>query len=205
MTGIAVPHPTPLSASELAASIDAALAAWNARTDLWLFAYGSLMWNPLFPFRERVCAHIFGYHRRFCLWSRINRGTPENPGLVLALTRGGSCRGFAYRIARDQIRSVMPALWQREMIYGSYQPSWLPCHLPDRVVPALAFVINPLASGFTGKMSDVNCVRRIANAAGRYGTAAEYLFRTVESLDALGIVDGKLHALADKVRRAMRR
>lgn len=205
MVRITVPRPTALSASQLAASIDAALVAWNARADLWLFAYGSLMWNPSFPFRERVCAHIFGYHRSFCLWSRINRGTPENPGLVLALTRGGSCRGFAYRIARDRIRPVMAALWQREMLYGSYRPSWLPCHLPDRVVPALAFVIDPLASGFTGKMSDVDCVRRIANAAGRYGTAAEYLFRTVESLDALGIVDGKLHALADKVRRAMRR
>jgi len=99
----------------------------------------------------------------------------------------------------------MPALWQREMLYGSYRPSWLPCHLPDRVVPALAFVINPRASGFTGKIGEVHRVRCIANAAGRYGTAAEYLFRTVESLDALGIVDGKLHALADKVRRAIRR
>lgn len=203
MVRITVLQPTQLSASQLAASIDDALAAWNARTDLWLFAYGSLMWNPSFPFRDRVSAHIFGYHRSFCLWSRINRGTPENPGLVLALTRGGSCRGFAYRIARNQIGSVMPALWQREMLYGSYRPSWLPCHLPDRVVPALAFVINPLTSGFTGKMGEVNRVRCIAKAAGRYGTAAEYLFRTVESLDALGIVDGKLHALAEKVRRAI--
>ena len=205
MVRIAVPHPTPLSASQLEASIDAALAAWNKRSDLWLFAYGSLMWNPSFPFRERISAHVFGYHRSFCLWSRINLGTPEKPGLVLALTRGGSCRGFAYRIARDRIRSVMPELWQREMLFGSYRPSWLPCHLPDRIVPALAFVINPQASGFTGRMCEVHRVRSIANAAGRYGTAAEYLFRTVESLDALGIVDGKLHALADKVRRAMGR
>jgi cation transport protein ChaC len=205
MTSIAVPQPPRLSATELAASIDAALSAWNARGDLWLFAYGSLMWNPSFPFRERVSAHIFGYHRSFCLWSRINRGTPENPGLVLALTRGGSCRGFAYRIARDHVHTVMPALWRREMLYGSYRPSWLPCRLPDRVAPALAFVINPQASGFTGKIGEANRVRCIAHAAGRYGTAAEYLFRTVESLDALGIVDGKLHALADKVRRAMKR
>ncbi len=159
------------------------------------------MWSPSFPFRERVSAHIFGYHRSFCLWSRINRGTPQNPGLVLALTRGGSCRGFAYRIAREQVRSVMLPLWQREMLYGSYHPSWLPCHLPDHSVRALAFVINPRASGYTGPIDEAERVRRIANAAGRYGTAAEYLFRTVESLDALGIVDGNLHLLAEKVRR----
>ena len=189
----------------MADSIESALAQWNPRRDLWLFAYGSLMWNPTFPYRERVSARIYGYHRSFCLWSRINRGTPENPGLVLALTRGGSCRGFAYRIARDDVLTIMDPLWQREMLFGSYHPSWLPCHLPDRVVAALGFVINPQASGFTGPITEAQRVRCIASAEGRYGTAAEYLFKTVESLDALGIVDSGLHALADRVMRKVRR
>lgn len=185
----------------MSASIERALSGWSPRTDFWLFAYGSLMWNPSFPTDRRVAAHVFGYHRSFCLWSRINRGTHQQPGLVLALTRGGSCRGFALRVPRGEVRGMMPALWKREMTYGSYAPRWLPCRLDGgAVVPALAFVINPDASGYACGLSDDERAACMAHAAGRYGTAADYLFRTVESLDALGIVDSGLHALAERVR-----
>jgi cation transport protein ChaC len=192
---------TPLSEAEMAASVERALAGWKPRRDFWLFAYGSLMWNPSFPTDRRVPAHVFGYHRSFCLWSRINRGTRERPGLVLALARGGSCRGFALRVPGRDVHAMMPALWKREMTYGSYAPRWLPCHLEGgKVVQALAFVINPQASGYACGLDDEERAACMAHAAGCYGTAADYLFRTVESLDALGIVDSGLHALAQRVR-----
>ncbi len=194
-----------LSDGELAASITDTLKGWNPRNDLWLFAYGSLMWSPNCEYSQKVAARIFGYHRSFCLWSRINRGTPDNPGLVLALESGGSCRGFAYRIARDCVQDLMMPLWKREMLYGSYQPSWVQCHLsPDRRQSALAFVIDPAASGYCGHLTDFERVDCIVKGKGTYGTSAEYLFKTVEALDELGIHDQSLHRLAQHVRERMR-
>ena len=189
-----------LSDDELRVSIDETLKGWNRRADLWLFAYGSLMWSPNCEYSQRKAARIYGFHRSFCLWSRINRGTPENPGLVLALERGGSCHGFAYRIPRANVEGLMWPLWQREMLYGSYRPSWLQCHLDKSVVPALAFVINPEASGYCGHLDDAERAKCIAGACGRYGTSAEYLFKTVDALDTLGVHDQTLHKLAAKVR-----
>jgi cation transport protein ChaC len=189
-----------LTDEELRRSIEETLAGWNRRGDLWLFAYGSLMWSPNCEFSQRKAGRIYGYHRSFCLWSRINRGTPERPGLVLALERGGSCHGFAYRIPKAKVESLMWPLWQREMLYGSYKPSWLQCHLDKSVVSALAFVINPEASGYCGHLDEQQRAQCIAGACGRYGTSAEYLFKTVEALDTLGVHDHTLHQLAARVR-----
>lgn len=198
---------TRLTEAALTASITETLQGWNPRADLWLFAYGSLMWSPNCEYSQRRPARIFGYHRSFCLWSRINRGTPDNPGLVLALERGGSCHGFAYRIPRGCVQDLMMPLWKREMLYGSYRPSWLNCHFTDssaaRTQRALAFVINAGASGYCGHLSESERVACIVNGKGIYGTSAEYLFKTVEALDQLGIHDVSLHRLARRVSERM--
>lgn len=195
-----------LSEDELVASISETLQGWDPRQDLWLFAYGSLMWSPDCEFSQKVPARIFGYHRSFCLWSRINRGTPDNPGLVLALEAGGSCHGFAYRISHDCVPELMLPLWKREMLYGSYRPSWVQCHLSaSRRQSALAFVINPAASGYCGHLSEAERVDCIVKGKGTYGTSAEYLFKTVASLDELGIHDLNVHRLAERVSERMKR
>ena len=89
---------------------------------MWVYGYGSLIWRPDFAFEERRLATLHGHHRALCLWSRVNRGTPECPGLVFGLDRGGSCRGVAYRLAGDQVPDYFPALWDREMSTGAYLP-----------------------------------------------------------------------------------
>lgn len=192
-----------LSDEALTASITETLRGWNARTDLWLFAYGSLMWSPNCEYSQRVAGRVYGFHRSFCLWSRLNRGTPENPGLVLALESGGSCHGFAYRIPRGCVQALMLPLWKREMVYGSYRPLWLNCHVKGGTRKALAFVINPHSTGYCGHLSESERIEFIVDGKGIYGTSADYLFNTVTALDQLDIHDVALHKLAQRVRERM--
>lgn len=97
-----------LSQQQLDLSLQASLAHWDGLSDLWLFAYGSLIWRPDFHFIEQRPALVQGYHRSLCLWSRINRGTPDIPGVVFALDQGGNCEGIAYKIAANQVKSIFP-------------------------------------------------------------------------------------------------
>lgn len=189
-----------LSAEALERSLDEALAQHDAATPLWIFAYGSLMWNPGLLFVAKRVATIYGYHRNFCLWSRINRGTPERPGLVLTLERGGSCRGIAFRLAGSTSRDELRALWRREMSLGSYHPRWIECHAgPDRFA-ALAFIVNRACSGYAGRLPLEAMVQSIATARGRYGSSAEYLFQTQAALESHGILDARVKRLADRVK-----
>jgi cation transport protein ChaC len=118
-----------LTDDELRASLESTLRDWDRTSDLWLFGYGSLIWNPGLPTVEALRSKVHGYHRGLYLWSRVNRGTPEQPGLVLALDRGGSCTGMAFRLAAEGSMPHLEALWRREMPMGSYRPAWLPCVL----------------------------------------------------------------------------
>jgi glutathione-specific gamma-glutamylcyclotransferase len=185
-----------LTDEELAKSREAALANWDRKTDLWLFGYGSLIWNPGLPTVETVPAKVHGYHRGLYLWSRVNRGTPEQPGLVLALDRGGSCTGMAFRLAADGADPHLDALWRREMAMGSYRVAWLPCMLGDgRRVDALSFVMRRDVPSYTGKLAD-HVVRHVFGCAcGRYGTTLDYVSRTVEALRECGMPDRALEAL----------
>ena len=99
--------------------------------DLWIFGYGSLMWDPGFPHVDLAPALIFGYHRELCIYSSRWRGTPEQPGLVLGLDRGGACRGIAFRIAAPDVVTSLDALWDREMRRGVYHPRLLRARLPE--------------------------------------------------------------------------
>ena len=193
----------PLSPTELMAAFRAALAPWDKGTPFWIFAYGSLMWNPQFHFDAKHVATIRGYHRAFRVWSRVNRGTPENPGLVLTLERGGSCRGLVYRIPADRVQEEMGRIWKREMTYGSYVPKWLRCTVGDETFPALAFTVNRNCSGYTGDLSMEVMVKALSLARGKYGAAHEDLFHPIEALRQHGIRDSRVEQLAGQVKAKM--
>ncbi len=172
-----------------------ALREWGGRRDLWLFGYGSLIWNPGFDYTERREARVHGWHRALKMWSRINRGTPEQPGLVLGLLSGGSCRGMAFRVARTQVQDVLETLWAREMPTGVYDPRWLDCQTPQGPVQALAFTLSRRSPHHTGNLSEADYRRIFAAACGRYGTTLDYTARTYEALRRMDIHDRHLARL----------
>lgn len=171
--------------------------------ELWVFAYGSLMWNPGFRFVEQRMAVLHGYHRRFCVASHRYRGTPERPGLVLGLDRGGSCRGMVFRIAAEHVPSTLDALWEREMINRTYRPRLLPARLADGggVVSACTFVVDREHSQYCPCLDDAAMAERIACCVGERGSNLEYLANTVAHLDQLGIRDSRLGVLMAEVQR----
>jgi len=172
------------------------LSALPASEDVWLFGYGSLMWNPLIRYAERRPGHVFGYRRSYCLRSALGRGTPERPGLTLGLERGGSCRGLLFRIAAEIAVRELDFVWNREMIGRAYIPRRR--HGPrDRVRH------RPPARRICGQPDDGrNCGRHRAGARPAR-TCSEYLENTVLHLDELGIADGPMHRLLARVRARM--
>ncbi|HVY07139.1 MAG TPA: gamma-glutamylcyclotransferase [Burkholderiales bacterium] len=163
---------------------------------VWIFGYGSLIWNPLMEYAERRAARIHGYHRGFYLWSRINRGSPEVPGLVLGLDTGGSCQGIAYRLHDERLDVELGLLWRREMVMGTYQPRWVKADLGGDIVRAIAFVVDRTKPNYTGRLRDEQIVSTAMKACGHYGTCADYLVQTANSLEAAGIADPRLSRLA---------
>ncbi|HKC51397.1 MAG TPA: gamma-glutamylcyclotransferase, partial [Myxococcota bacterium] len=125
-----------------AASLDATLERVAAGQDVWVFGYGSLMWNPAFHHVERLPARLAGWHRSFCLLNTFGRGSPESPGLTLALEPGGSCLGVALRIAASEVRGELTVLWNREMLSGSYLPRWVRLGGSAGPIAAVTFVAN---------------------------------------------------------------
>lgn len=191
----------PLSEAQLLDSLERALSPWKAGTPFWIFAYGSLMWDPSFKSDAHHVALVRGYHRSFRLWSRMNRGSPENPGLVLTLDRGGSCRGLVYRIDPAIVREEIHGIWKREMTYGSYLPKWLNCVVVGgECVSALAFTVNRDCSGYAGAIPTEVMVDCLASARGRNGPAYDYLFKTTETLRQHGIRDERVEHLAQLVK-----
>lgn len=168
--------------------------------DLWVFAYGSLIWDPGFPFEEARPATLRGYHRAFCLYSVRYRGTPERPGLVLGLDRGGACRGIAYRVAAERVEPVLAYLWDREMVNRSYDCRLLPIAMAGMTVKARTFVVDRRHPSYAGKLSLEKTAEIICHAHGQRGACFAYLDNTVRHLDALGLPDRYLHRLLDAVR-----
>lgn len=183
----------------LAASLDAMLAHWDGESDVFVFGYGSLIWNPCMEHRGRMAATVRGYHRRFCLWSSVYRGTPENPGLVLALDRGGACRGMVYRIPASLARQELTLLWRREMFGGAYHARWLRAQTETGVVNAIAFVINHDSAAYAGRLPDDVVAEKLATCRGQYGSGADYLCQTAAALRAAGLDDAHLDRLCDLV------
>jgi cation transport protein ChaC len=177
---------------ELKPGLDAIIEQRGGADDLWVFAYGSLMWRPEFAFAESRIGTVRGFHRRFCLLQRRFRGTPERPGFVLALDRGGSCRGVAFRLAGTNLRETLMPVWRREMRGRGYVARWLPVATEAGTVSALTFLVNRASDRYSGRLTEAEIADRIAVACGHLGPSAEYLFRTVEACEALGIRDRHL-------------
>jgi len=171
------------------------LAQWDGRSDIWIFGYASLIWRPEFPYVERRMAQVHGWHRALKMWSHVNRGTPEHPGLVFAMLPGGSCRGMVFRIDRAQVERIMPALWRREMPMPVYDPRWLPCRTATDTVQALAFTLSRRSPSHTGVLADDEYRRIFAQAHGIYGSTREYAEATHAELQRLGIRDRALARL----------
>lgn len=166
---------------------------------VWIFAYGSLMWSPLTQFAERRRARVHGWHRGFYLWSKINRGTPETPGLVLGLDRGGSCEGIACRLDPATAAEDIELLWRREMIAGTYVPRWMRAHTDDGPVRAVAFVVNRAMPTYAGRLDDDTIIDVAMRAQGHYGPCRDYLVETARSLEKLGMADTRLSRLAARL------
>lgn len=169
--------------------------------ELWVFGYASLIWRPEFHPAEQRLATVHGYHRALRMRSRINRGTPERPGLVFALMRGGCCRGVVYRVPRGEAPAVLEQLWAREMVTGVYDPRWLPCRTSHGTVHALGFTLSRHSPNFTGVLDDAEVVEILRHAAGRYGTTLDYLLRTAHCLAGHGIRDREIERLVALARR----
>jgi glutathione-specific gamma-glutamylcyclotransferase len=172
----------------------------DSAAPIWLFAYGSLMWNPEMPFAERRPALLRGYHRSFCLYSRDYRGTPERPGLVLGLDRGGACRGIAYRLPPDDLGQAIDRVWAREMAGEVYRMRPVSVATPQGRLAAYAFVVRRDRPDYAGRLSLDEAARMILGAAGRRGTCRDYFENTLQHLEQLGFADRPLRRLAERVR-----
>ena len=206
LIGDSIPGLRVLTAAERAASLAALLARRPSRGEgAWVFAYGSLIWNPAIDYVERRFAKIHGWHRSFCLSARIGRGSPEQPGLLLGLDRGGACAGAAFLVAEDKLDEELAILWRREMLAGSYEPRWV--NLRDAAGAsfgyAIAFTIRREGDWYAGGLAQDEVVRRLAVARGALGSSADYLFQTRDGLRALGIIDRRIERLATEVAQSL--
>jgi glutathione-specific gamma-glutamylcyclotransferase len=171
------------------------LSVWGGRSDFWVFGYASLIWRPEFEAAEHRPALLRGWHRALRMRSRINRGTPECPGLVFALLPGGACRGMAYRIPRQQVQAQLERLWAREMITGVYDPRVLACHTHGGAVPALAFTLSRRSEACVPRLGDEQLLDVLRHASGRFGTTLQYLHETALALRRCGVHDREVERL----------
>ncbi|MDO9125531.1 MAG: gamma-glutamylcyclotransferase [Parvibaculum sp.] len=176
--------------------------------DLWVFGYGSLMWRPGFEHEERRPARLRGYHRSFCVYSHVHRGTPEKPGLVFGLDAGGSCRGVAFRVAASRADETRRYLQAREQVTLVYRDVVKPVELVDdgTRVEALCFVVDRAHGQYAGRLAFEDQVRLIAEGEGRSGLNPDYLESTVRHLDEAGLKDEGLtrlwHAVEQRLHRS---
>jgi cation transport protein ChaC len=166
---------------------------------LWVFAYGSLMWQPGFPYRKVEPALLRGYHRSFCIYSHHYRGTPDQPGLVLGLARGGSCRGLAFEVAAPEAAAVRAYLDERELVSYAYRAKMLPVRIAAGPVPAYTFVADPQHRQYAGALPVDQAAALIIGAQGCAGLNRDYLINTVRQLEDHGFTDRRLHALLKRV------
>ena len=176
---------------------EAMLAGWPANQDLWIFGYASLIWRPEFDVLEQHLTKVQGWHRALKMWSRLNRGTPDCPGLVFALLSGGSCHGMVFRTPGADVKQTIEKLWFREMPNNVYTTRWLQCPTPHGPVNALAFTLPRNSPSYTGNLSPLQYQHIFQHAKGRYGTTLDYALETLNSLKQHGIHDKSLEALLE--------
>ncbi len=171
--------------------------------DLWVFAYGSLMWRPGFDYLERLPARLTGLHRSLCVYSFVHRGTPEKPGLVLGLDRGGACRGIAFRVAAGKRAETIAYLREREQATKVYIEAIRNVTLMDRErrqVPSLVFLVDRGHPQYAGKLSLDQQLHHIRQAHGKSGANPDYVLATVAELESHGYRDENLRQLAERLK-----
>ena len=177
-------------------------AANHVNKDLWVFAYGSLMWRPGFSYLERVPARLIGLHRALCVFSFFHRGTPERPGLVLGLDRGGMCRGIAYRVAGAAREQTLRYLREREQVTTVYLETMRQVELEDqarRRVRAVCYLVDRSHVQYAGRLTLAESLHHIRQGHGHSGANRDYVLETVRALEALGYRESDLHLLAEQL------
>jgi glutathione-specific gamma-glutamylcyclotransferase len=201
----ALPGSYILTDEEIDASLRRCLSQRPVDADVWIFGYGSLIWNPAFEFVEKDVSLMQGWHRRFCIWTMTGRGSPETPGLALALDRGGSCKGIAFRLKESTVEEELTILWRREMVSGVYEARWIDAELRyqrGKKIRVLAFVANRQHARFTNTLSGAQIADRIMAARGSFGSNLEYFTNTFEHLKKFGIRDTGLDRIKNCIPEA---
>lgn len=180
-------------------SLAETLKARPEASSLWLFGYGSLMWQVPAPVAERRRARLEGWHRSLCVWSALARGSPAEPGICLGLDRGGTCEGVALRIDGGDLRARLTPIWERELWTDIYRPVWLEAASEHGPLRAVAFVVERGSAQYAGGLSDDEIARHIARAHGAKGSCRDYLAQVVAGLADLGIDEPALRATLTRV------
>ncbi len=188
---------TPLSVERRLQLLTATLEKAPDASRIRIFAYGSLMWSPCFEFTVRLPGTLKGFRREFCIWSVHARGTPENPGLGLALEKeaGAHCDGMIFSLPHETAEEELIPLWEREMWTDTYTPTWVYVDVDGERVSALTFVVSKTHQNYVGEISLSEKARYIANGSGKYGRCYDYLFETVQIMRDHGIVDTDMEGL----------
>ena len=176
-------------------------AAWQGSRERWIFGYASLIWRPEFDAAEHRSALLHGWHRALRMRSRVNRGTPQQPGLVFALLPGGACRGVVYRLRPERAEAELDSLWAREMPTGVYDARLLRCRTPHGEVQALAFTLSRRSEACLPHLPDDEVAHILRHARGRYGTTLQYLAETATALRERGVRDREIERLMALARR----
>jgi len=175
--------------------------------ELWVFGYGSLMWRPGFAYLERVPARLIGLHRALCVFSFVHRGTPERPGLVLGLDRGGMCRGIAYRVAAEARLATIEYLRGREQVTSVYLETIRQIELEDKTrrrVRALCYIVDRSHMQYAGRLTLNESLHHVRQGHGKSGPNRDYVVETVRALEALGYRESDLHLLAEQLKPGIR-
>jgi cation transport protein ChaC len=174
---------------------------WSREAQWWVFGYASLLWRPEFEAAEHRPALLKGWHRALRMRSRVNRGTPGEPGLVFALLPGGACKGVVYRLHPERAEAELERLWAREMPTGVYDARLVPCRTAEGPVLALAFTLARTSPACLPRIGDAEMLHILRHAHGRYGTTLEYLAETAVALRKRGVRDREVERLMALARR----
>ncbi len=188
--------------AELVASTLATLETLGEGNNLWIFGYGSLIWNPALEVEEQRRCRIRGYKKKFCFWTTLGRGSEEQPGLMMGLVEGDYCNGVSYRIAADKAATELDILFRREMLTFVYKPTWVEAHCldTDTSFTALTFVVDPTNYRYAEHVSQTETARILAAAEGPLGRNCDYLYQLSEKLSELGFDEPELDELVQRVK-----